>query len=478
MPLSVARLYEAAKSLSNRLRSAAGGLELRKIPQTIIVRFAHNGPKSLANRILLLQFIWMFFIYILVIVALWLATNLVIENSVRHQGESWIAKLDELGIPVYATDNPAKLKQAISYLRNFPEIARVKYLDESGKKTIAEYTRKNILTDDFPPLTDVIIQKLGRVDVEQKTLLYEKRANSMMRISAPIWVKSISSDGMLDYSLERTSGEKVEVIGFIELVLDYSRTTSDLNRNILYASLLIAMMMFIASFVVRIMVRWALIPLSELEEPLTRLANGETDIIVNTSGDKEITRIGIALNTTINALKDRDETLRQMADHDALTGIPNRRLLADRLRQAIAHACRAGTMLSVCYIDLDGFKHVNDQYGHAAGDQLLVEVTRRFQETVRAGDTLARIGGDEFVVLFNDLASENECLQILDRMLDVAAMPIIIDCHEVTVSASIGVAFLASDSEDADTLLRRSDQAMYVAKQTGKSRYHLYDYRT
>jgi len=94
---------------------------------------------------------------------------------------------------------------------------------------------------------------------------------------------------------------------------------------------------------------------------------------------------------------------------------------------------------------------------------------------LRAGDTLARLGGDEFVVLFNDLAGERECCQILDRILEIIALPIVIGSHEVAVSASIGVSFHTSANEDGDTLLRQADQAMYVVKQTGKSRYHLYD---
>ena len=183
----------------------------------------------------------------------------------------------------------------------------------------------------------------------------------------------------------------------------------------------------------------------------------------------------VGVFSDISYLKTHEAELSQVANYDVLTGIPNRRLLADRLDQAVARARRSGRMLSACYIDLDGFKQVNDQYGHEAGDQLLVEVTHRMQEALRAGDTLARLGGDEFVVLFNDLASEQECYQILDRILEIVAMPVIIGSHEVAVSASIGVTFYTAANEDGDTLLRQADQAMYVAKQTGKNRYHLYD---
>lgn len=105
---------------------------------------------SLANRILVLQFAWALIVYLLVIAALWFSTNLVIESSVRHQGEGWISKLDELGIPIYASDDSAQLTEAISYVRNFPEVLRAQYLDVSGKKIIAEYTRKNIVLATFP----------------------------------------------------------------------------------------------------------------------------------------------------------------------------------------------------------------------------------------------------------------------------------------------------------------------------------------
>jgi diguanylate cyclase (GGDEF)-like protein/PAS domain S-box-containing protein len=183
----------------------------------------------------------------------------------------------------------------------------------------------------------------------------------------------------------------------------------------------------------------------------------------------------VGVFSDISYLKTHEAELSQVANYDALTGVPNRRLLADRLDQAIARAQRGGRMLFVCYLDLDGFKQVNDQHGHGAGDQLLVEVSRRLQDALRAGDTLARLGGDEFVVLFNDLASEWECCQILDRILEIIALPVVIGSHEVAVSASIGVTFHTSTNEDGDTLLRQADQAMYVAKQSGKSRYHLYD---
>ena len=183
----------------------------------------------------------------------------------------------------------------------------------------------------------------------------------------------------------------------------------------------------------------------------------------------------VAVFSDISYMKNHEAELNHVANYDALTGIPNRRLLGDRLRQAIARAQHSGRMVVICYLDLDGFKQVNDTYGHEAGDYLLVEVSRRIQESLRACDTLARLGGDEFVVLFNEIVREQECLQVLDRILEVIAIPFIFGNNEMKVSASIGVTFYPYDNEDGDTLLRHADQAMYVAKQTGKNHYHLFD---
>lgn len=183
----------------------------------------------------------------------------------------------------------------------------------------------------------------------------------------------------------------------------------------------------------------------------------------------------VGVFSDITYFKDHEAELSRIANYDALTGVPNRRLLADRLRQAIAHARRNHKLLAICYLDLDGFKDVNDHYGHEAGDKLLMDISRRLQEMLRAGDTLARLGGDEFVVLFNDLAREQECYQVLDRILNTISSPVDVGTGHVTVSASIGVTFYPSEDADGDTLLRHADQAMYTAKQTGKNRYHLYD---
>jgi diguanylate cyclase (GGDEF)-like protein/PAS domain S-box-containing protein len=182
----------------------------------------------------------------------------------------------------------------------------------------------------------------------------------------------------------------------------------------------------------------------------------------------------VGVFSDITHLKEHEAELNRVAHYDALTGIPNRVLLADRMKQAIAQTAREQSMMSVCYLDLDGFKPINDTMGHDAGDQVLIEVARRIENTIRGGDTVARLGGDEFVVLLRQEKGE-ECVATLKRLLAAIAQPITVKNKSHTLSASIGVSIYPLDDEDPDTLLRHADQAMYIAKQSGKNCFHIYD---
>jgi diguanylate cyclase (GGDEF)-like protein/PAS domain S-box-containing protein len=183
----------------------------------------------------------------------------------------------------------------------------------------------------------------------------------------------------------------------------------------------------------------------------------------------------VGIFTDITLIKEHQQRLEHLAHFDPLTQLPNRMLLADRMQLAMAQAERSTKTLAVCYLDLDGFKPVNDLYGHATGDRLLIEVAQRLKACVRAGDTVSRLGGDEFVLLLTNIEDEHECDQAMSRIIAHLTRPVIIDQHEIVVSGSIGITLYPQDESDADTLLRHADQAMYAAKQAGRNRYHLFD---
>lgn len=175
------------------------------------------------------------------------------------------------------------------------------------------------------------------------------------------------------------------------------------------------------------------------------------------------------------AMRRVNEQLAEVAHFDMLTRLPNRVLLSDRLQQAMAHAIRRGKSVGIAFLDLDGFKEINDRYGHALGDEFLVAISGRLKSALREGDTLARIGGDEFVVVMTDLGEERDAEPLLRRLLQIAAEPVQVQGHTMQVSASIGVTIFPQDSSSPEQLLRHADQAMYVAKQAGKNRFHVFD---
>ncbi|WP_158613608.1 MULTISPECIES: PAS domain S-box protein [Aquitalea] len=183
----------------------------------------------------------------------------------------------------------------------------------------------------------------------------------------------------------------------------------------------------------------------------------------------------IGIFSDITQLKAHEAELNRIANFDPLTGVPNRRLLSDRLEQALIRSRRSGKSCAVCFLDLDGFKAINDLHGHEAGDQLLIAVTERLQSVLRADDTLARLGGDEFVLLLSGLEGSEECIPVLDRVLSAVRQEVKLAAAAICTSASVGVTLYPLDDADADTLLRHADQAMYQAKTSGKNRYQLFD---
>jgi len=174
------------------------------------------------------------------------------------------------------------------------------------------------------------------------------------------------------------------------------------------------------------------------------------------------------------ALRESEARLAQMAQFDSLTGLPNRALLSDRFTQMIAQASRRHALLGVLFIDLDGFKAVNDTLGHAAGDSLLKEVARRLQSAVRETDTVARISGDEFAVVLVDLTQPADAALVAQKLVNEVALPVPLEGREARVTASVGIAVFPADGDKEKALLAAADEAMYRAKQSGRNGYRFF----
>ena len=182
----------------------------------------------------------------------------------------------------------------------------------------------------------------------------------------------------------------------------------------------------------------------------------------------------VASFTDVSARMEAEERIRELAYHDVLTGLPNRLLLRDRLEHALANALRQRRHLAVLFIDLDSFKNVNDSLGHAAGDQLLMEVASRLRACVRDVDTVARLGGDEFVVVLENLEDESDAVSVAAKIHTTLGLPITVGAQTLHASASIGIALYPEDGESAETLMQNADTAMYQAKAEGRSNYQFF----
>jgi diguanylate cyclase (GGDEF)-like protein/PAS domain S-box-containing protein len=188
---------------------------------------------------------------------------------------------------------------------------------------------------------------------------------------------------------------------------------------------------------------------------------------------KALNYVGIFSDITKQTLQ--AQHLDRIAHYDPLTGLPNRRLLADRLQHAMAQARRRGSRLVVAYLDLDGFKAINDELGHEYGDQLLVALGERMTHATRECDTVCRLGGDEFVVVLDDMHDAADFMPMVARLLEAVATPVVVERRTLKITGSIGVAVYPQAVEiDADQLMRQADQAMYRAKTLGKNRYALF----
>lgn len=229
-------------------------------------------------------------------------------------------------------------------------------------------------------------------------------------------------------------------------------------------------------------------PLAALRRAARAIAGGNLSVRAPVRGPEEMVSLAEAFNSMTEALIDRNrelerhiadlqqaqDTIWRMAYYDPLTGLPNRHLFEDRLQMAMAQARRRGLQVGVLFLDLDRFKLVNDSFGHAFGDKLLRLVARRLGQAIDTGQTLARTGGDEFIVLLPDVERESEVEEAARRLLHVMQMPFELEGRELYVTASIGVVLFPLHGEDPQTLVRNADIAMYRAKESGRNTYEVY----
>ncbi len=195
--------------------------------------------------------------------------------------------------------------------------------------------------------------------------------------------------------------------------------------------------------------------------------------IVELAGNKRI----FSVIRDISGRRTAEQRIAQLAHFDALTKLPNRNLFFDRLDQAVARAKRCRQKFALLFLDLDGFKRVNDEFGHHAGDRLLGMVAERLTESARDMDTLARVGGDEFIFILNNVDNPDNAILVAEKILESLSQPFAVNGNACLIGCSIGISMFPDDTEEAETLVKMADDGMYMAKKSGKNRYQFFNVR-
>ncbi len=461
--------------IAGKLRAAEISAWIRKAGANAWKRIRRLWPgRSLIGEILVLQLCFALFIGALAIVGLWWTSTWAIEDNLKKWGERWISELDDLGVPLYTTQDEDKYLRVEHYINSFPEISFVRYYSPDGE----------IIFEDFPlqengqisTLEPDYLAGLATESASEKSFLLESTLNdsSLVRMSKPIWTESFLDDGLLGLDLIGEQDVRADLVGFVELGLNFSAYQAQLSRNIVIGSLLGIVFLIVLTGVSGIFFRRALKPLSQLQHPLKQLAKGKTDFSVETSGHREIVAIADALNTTVSSLNERDKKLWQLANHDSLTGLMNRHQFSEMLIDEIEKVSRNNFKSALLFVDLDQFKYVNDTLGHAAGDRLLKQAAEHLKNGIRKKDIVSRFGGDEFTILLSDVKQKDVkavCASLVQDMRDYHFHE---DGHTFNIPCSIGVAMFGSNNISPAELLAQADMACHEAKTRGRNRFEFY----
>lgn len=441
--------------------------------------FSRRRSKSIVDKMMSLLLLWGLVIYLLAIAGVWLGSTKVIEDNFSRQAADWIKKLDELGTPLYTGNVQESFSSIENHVSRFPEVSYLRYYDNKNKDVIAEYKSDDLLETQIDhPDADSFAAAQNKTAKGSPLFIQTADTDlSLIQVLSPIVIRSIQSEDMMNFDLESEQKESTKIIGYIEVGLDFSQYRQQLVDNLVLLSLGFGATFILAAIYGRIVIRRALKSLINLRKPLKKLAKGNINVSFDSDsdGDEEIVAISSALNTTIAALKNRDHELQQLANYDSLTGLLNKFNFNIKLKEEIERITAENDSSALLFIDLDQFKHVNDNLGHAAGDRLLVQVADLLKSRIREEDVLSRFGGDEFTIIAKSV-NATEAKKIADSIVKSMHDFVFIEGNKsYNIFCSIGLAMIDPDGSTADEMFSQADMACFQAKSKGRNCYHMYD---
>jgi diguanylate cyclase (GGDEF)-like protein len=432
--------------------------------------------RVLVHEIVSIQVISAALVGTLAIASLYWGGQWILQDNYSRWALQWAAELNELGAPLYLADDNESLIRLESFVERYPEIHRVAYFSGNGK---------SLFTVDNPQAGLRPVLDLSRSTVREATEVVGQPEPYIMRtgflnpqrfeILAPVWKESIPGDGLFDFdpsALEQTA--KTELLGIVSINLDFVMFHDRLLANIKIAVVILLLLLIAFSLLGRRALQKALAAISDLRTPIKELAKGNLSVKFEASEHREIAEIVEALETTATALNQRDAELLQLANHDSLTGLFNRRRFLDELCLEIQNIKRTGHESALLFIDLDQFKYINDACGHPAGDRLICKVADELLRSVGNAGTVARFGGDEFAILLRNADREQAVASVDNILINMRRMAHIEDDRVFHVHCSVGVSLLSGENLRPDELINQADIACREAKAAGRNRMHVF----
>ena len=437
---------------------------------------APSSKRVLVHEILWIQILSAGIVGVFAIGALYWGGQWVLQDNYSRWALQWTEELNELGSPLYLSDDSEALLRVESFVEKYPEIGRVAYYRPDGTPLFSIDGE----TPMEPPsrlARSTLEDARELIGTEQPYFLQSSIANPReFEILAPVWTESLADDGLFAFDPAVALTEsKTELVGFVGMHLDFVIFHDRLLDNIKFAILILLVLLTVFAFYGRRALRRALASISDLQDPIQELARGNLNVKFEPAEHREISDIVEALETTASALSERDAMLMELANHDNLTGLFNRRRLMEELNVELANIAVHEHQSALFFIDLDQFKYVNDTCGHHAGDRLIRKVADELTRSVRQDDIVARFGGDEFVILHcgTDEASAREMAErILANMRRLAHVE---DERVFHIHCSIGITMVDRAKANPDEIIAEADIACREAKSAGRNRMQFFE---
>lgn len=443
----------------------------------LLQRFrAPSSKRVLVHEILWIQILSAGIVGAFAIGALYWGGQWVLQDNYSRWALQWTEELNELGSPLYLSDDSEALLRVESFVKKYPEIGRVAYFRPDGAPLFSIDGDRSMEPPSRLP-ESTLEEAKALIGSDQPYLLQSSLANPReFEILAPVWTESLADDGLFAFDPAVALTEsKTELIGFVGMHLDFILFHDRLLDNIKVAILILLVLLSVFALYGRRALRRALASISDLQDPIQELARGNLKVKFEPAEHREISDIVEALETTASALSERDAMLMELANHDNLTGLFNRRRFMEELNVELANIAVHEHRSALFFIDLDQFKYVNDTCGHHAGDRLIRKVADELTRSARQEDIVARFGGDEFVILHcntDEVSSRDMAERMLASMRRLAHVE---DERVFHIHCSIGVTMIDRAKANPDEIIAEADIACREAKSAGRNRMQFFE---